>query len=888
MALREYKRKRNFRQTPEPAGTIKAHAGGKQFVIQKHAARRLHYDFRLELDGVLKSWAVPKGPSLDPQVKALAVEVEDHPLEYADFEGVIPEGQYGGGTVMVWDRGTWQPTGDANQGLRKGKLDFQLDGERLHGRWTLVRMHRQPGDGNRNNWLLFKRDDAAARPESKLDVKARKTKSVVTGRTMKQIAAAEDRVWDSDKPSSQEKHNGRPAKSSRKTSVKKKPQKHDWNAGELTGAKPGPLPKLIRPQLATLVAQIPRGDEWLHELKFDGYRLLAWIDHGQVELRTRNGNDWTDRFPSIAEALRILAVGSAILDGEIVALDESGGTDFQRLQNWMQHGDDKSLVYYVFDLPYLDGCQLFDTPLVERKQVLARILETGFPSNAGQVRYSDHIQGQGRQVLQRACRSIMEGVVSKRSDSPYIQGRTKSWVKTKCLQRQEFVIGGYTQPSGSRTGFGSLLLGYYEEGRLVYCGNVGTGFTHDSLRQIHRRLKALHSEASPFDPPPGMPRRQRPTWVKPELVGEVEFSEWTEDGMLRHPSFQGLREDKPAREIKRERPTASALHQNGRPRKGRSSKAVGRKENGEPRVAGVTLSHPGRVVYPEAGLTKLDLARYYESIADWILPHVANRPLTLVRCPQGQQHHCFYQKHLTKSMPAPLRGVKIEEKGGAGQYVVLDDLAGLVTLVQMGVLEIHPWGSQADDLERPDRLVFDLDPGAGANWKAVVAAARRVHEYLDELGLQSFLRTSGGKGLHVVVPLARRSGWDEIKRFCQSLAVSFANQSPDLYVATMSKALRRGRIFIDYLRNQRGATAVASYSTRARPHAPVATPLGWDELSARMTSDKFTVTTLPWRLARLKSDPWEGFFDVRQTITAKMQAAVEERHAGKVRSEPRS
>lgn len=875
MVLDEYRRKRDFNKTQEPSGGHATKNGRQRFVIQKHAASRLHYDFRLELDGVLKSWAVPKGPPLDPSIKSLAVEVEDHPLDYANFEGTIPAGQYGGGTVMIWDQGTWRPEGDALTGLRRGKLNFELAGEKLHGNWSLVRMHgRDRGKSNdKNNWLLLKRDDESARRGPLRDDKA---KSVVSGRTMEEIAAAADRVWQSDRAEGQE------SKAFNKTKPRRPPKRKgtpDSNGSTsptaAAGAQCQPMPTEISPQLATLVREVPSGDQWVHELKFDGYRLLAFVDSGHVKLCTRKGNDWTAKFPSLATALAALEVKNAIFDGEVVALDKNGATNFQKLQNWLHRGNDDSLVYYVFDLPYLNNISLAASPLSERKALLEKTLLAHHAENEGPLRYSEHIQGQGPQVVEYACRSHMEGVISKRLDSPYSPGRTTTWVKTKCLQRQEFVIGGFTKPAGSRTGFGALLLGIYDGDQLTYCGNVGTGFSQTSLAQIKRRLDLLKTKQPPFENPPRAARRNT-TWVKPELVAEVEFAEWTEDGMLRHPSFQGLREDKPAREIGRESARESAPSaEKSKARGTRTKSPVARSRNGnDATIAGITLTHPDRVIYPEQKLTKLDLANFYKEIADWILPHVANRPLTIVRCPQGSGHQCFYQKHLTEAMPDVLVGVPIDDKGTAETYVGLKDLPGLIALVQMGVLEFHPWGAKADDVERPDRLIFDLDPGAGVAWPAVVKGAQDLREFLAEQGLECFLRTSGGKGLHIVVPLVRRATWDVAKEFAHNVALALTNRHPARYLATMSKAQRRGKVFIDYLRNQRGATAVASYSTRARANAPVATPLLWDELKKPLVPDQFTVRNLPERLAKLKSDPWQGFFEVRQSLTAKITRAT--------------
>jgi len=905
MSLREYQRKRDFQKTPEPAGKAKSSASARQFVIQKHVASHLHYDFRLELDGVLKSWAVPKGPSLDPHKKSLAVQVEDHPIDYAGFEGTIPQGQYGGGTVMVWDNGTWEPDGDPAKSLQKGRLNFSLEGEKLHGEWSLVRMAGRAGE-NGKNWLLIKRTDDAARDESEFRVQD-EDRSVLSGRSMDQIARAADAVW---QPKA--RGNGR-AKSAAKPKTKRTSSQGKAELPKLSGVQRATLPADFTPHLATLVDKIPKGDDWLHELKFDGYRILAFIRAGRVQLKTRTGQDWTQRFSDVAEALKQLPLREALIDGEIVALDEHGGTSFQSLQRAMEEGRGSSLVYYAFDIPFAEGNSLLRTPLIERKELLSRIVLANNSDNTGTVRYSDFVRGQGEDVLKQACEAGAEGIVSKQADSVYEQRRTRTWVKTKCLQRQEFVIGGFTKPGGARTGFGALLLGYFEPAitnpkrqrgtspsqsladasgyhsdRFIYCGKVGTGFSQATLRQLHSRMKQHQVDSCSFDEPPPPADRRGVTWVEPVLVAEIEFLEWTDDGYLRHPSFQGLREDKPARDIGRER----AAHVESKPAKStphRKQPAMNVKATAAPKaakarpanddasdavVAGVTLSHPGRLVYPEQGVTKLELARYYEAVAEHILPHVAGRPLTLVRCPQGRQSKCFYQKHVTDAMPDAIHGVPIREKNETTQYVSIDDVEGLISLVQMGILEIHPWGAKADDPEKADRLVFDLDPGEGVDWQTVVDAAVEVRDFLADLGLESFARTTGGKGLHVVVPIARKHDWDTIKRFSQSVALAMEKSHPERYVTNMAKAKRRGKIFLDYLRNQRGATAVASFSTRARPGAPVATPIRWNELSADVTADAFNVRNLPQRLSRMKKDPWEGFFTLKQNVTATMLMRV--------------
>jgi bifunctional non-homologous end joining protein LigD len=896
MGLKEYKRKRDFRKTPEPQGGKSHPASGLQFVIQKHAASRLHYDFRLEYDGTLKSWAVPKGPSLDPSVKSLAVQVEDHPIDYANFEGVIPQGQYGGGTVMVWDRGTWEPEVDAEKGFKEGKLKFRLDGEKLHGSWALVRMGGRASDGGKN-WLLIKHRDADAKSATKFDVVKKEPQSVLSGRDMDQIASDADRVWNSNgkaaaKSRSKAKGQQVQQKSAKKpasanSSGRKQARPASKNIAALNGAKKAAFPKEFKPQLATLTDKVPGGENWIHELKFDGYRILAEVRGGKVKLVTRRGNDWTARFRVVADAVKQLKLKNAILDGEVVSLDEHGVSNFQQLQNLMKRGDKESLVYYVFDCPYLEGYDLTEAPLIGRKDILARWLLAENPKNTGVIRYSDHIAGSGDEVLGQACRSGMEGIIAKRADSGYHQYRSPDWLKIKCLKQQELVIGGYTKPEGSRVGFGALLVGYFDGGDFIYAGKVGTGFTSDSLRELTAKLKELKVDECPFKNAPTGYRRRGVTWVKPELVGEIQFSEWTSDGRLRQPSFQGLREDKLAKEVVREMPKSPAAlkaekkSKPARRRPASSSRSEVRtrgavkKADAEATVAGVRLTHPDRVLYPDDGYTKRDLAEYYAEVAEWILPYVANRPLTLVRCPEGQSSECFFQKHITGAMPDTLHAVPIQEKGKKENYLAIDDVAGLISLVQMGVLEMHPWPAREENVERPDMLVFDLDPGEGTTWKDVVRGATELRERFEAVEMRTFLRTSGGKGLHIVVPIERRTSWDDFKAFAKSVADAMTRDDPARYIATMSKAKRHGKIFIDYLRNQRGATAIASYSTRRRPGAPVATPIAWEELNSRTRPDMFNIKNLPKRLAKLKKDPWADFFKVRQSLNAKIRAAFE-------------
>lgn len=897
MSLTEYKRKRDFKKTPEPAGKLAA-ARGAKFVVQKHVASRLHYDFRLELDGTLKSWAVPKGPSLDPQVKSLAIQVEDHPLAYADFEGVIPQGEYGGGTVMVWDQGTWSPEGEKDPLAmwKAGKLKFTLAGKKLKGSWALVRMGGRAGEGGKN-WLLIKHDDRFSKPAGEYDLLAKQSRSVVSKRTLEQIAAAADNVWSSGADSKGVKTKNTKATKAPKKSTKASSKTKQRSQGvptaaaiaNIPGVKRSALPREIKPQLAMLVAAAPQGDQWLHEMKFDGYRILARIQNGKVILLTRNGHDWTHRFSAIATELARLSLESGIVDGEIVALNAKGNSDFQQLQNQLRRGEEKSLAFYAFDLPFAQGYDLRGATLVARKRALKAILEST-PSDI--IHFSEHVAGSGDEVFRQACEQGLEGIVCKQEDSPYVDVRSPAWVKVKCTRRQELVIGGFTKPQGGRKAFGALLLGVYEGERFVYAGRVGTGFTQQTLRDVRRDLARRVRKTSPFDDPPTGAAARGVTWVSPELVAEVSFTEWTDDGSLRHPSFQGLRADKDPKSIVREEPeepmskpksTAKTNGKHGsavkrrRSSRGAKSNAAESDANdtGENIVAGVTITHPERVVFPEGDFTKLDIAKYYESMAQWIMPHVAGRPLTLVRCPGGAAEKCFYQKHFTDSMPPSVHGVDIKEKDEVEEYLVLNDITGLVALVQLGALEFHPWPARADKVERPDRLVFDLDPAEDVTWEDVMQGAKDVRDLLATLGLESFLRTSGGKGLHVVAPVDRRTTWVQLKEFARGVAETLVRAAPDRYTATMTKAKRRGKIFVDYLRNQRGATAVASYSTRARAGAPVAAPLAWDELSSKTKPDMYTVANIGDRLAQLRNDPWEGFFQLRQSITAAALKMVE-------------
>ncbi len=841
MTLEEYHKKRDFTRTPEPKGRVQGSSTGRMFVIQKHAARRLHYDLRLEYAGVLKSWAVPKGPSYDPAEKRLAVQVEDHPIDYGGFEGIIEPGQYGAGTVMVWDRGTWTPLEDAERGLTTGRLKFRLDGQKLKGIWNLVRLKGRKEE-DKENWLLIKSHDGEASERPGYEIAEDQPLSVKTGRTMEEIKTQADAKWVSDQPSSKGA-----AHEPRAAPPPPKGRKAAW-------------PASFSPQLATLVSRAPEGDLWLHEVKFDGYRLLARIQGRRTELMTRRGQNWTEKFGSIPAELARLPVANGIIDGEVVVQDEDGTTNFQKLQNSLKGETGNRLLYFVFDLPYYNGHDMSGIPLIERKEILRELVQT-YQAQIPSVQYSDHIVGSGERIFRAACDRAAEGIVSKRVDSRYVQARSKTWLKVKCMKRQEFVIGGYTNPKGSRSFFGSLLLGYYNREKFIYAGKVGTGFDSRSLNVVFDRLKRLEQGRSPFSTPvKGHPRRDI-HWTAPKTVAEVEFFTWTNDGRLRHPSFVGIREDKDPREVNREEETPP-------PRGGDGQEAEPTMQHSPPRRATakkdrksefpIRLTHPDKILYPEQGLTKKDLAEYYTQIARWALPEMVRRPLTLVRCPEGIEGECFFQKHLGEDAPEEIRSVSIEEKEGKGRYPFIEDLNGLLSLVQLGALEIHAWGSRIDRLEFPDRMILDLDPSPEISKKTLVEAALFLKDWLGKHDIKPFFKTTGGKGIHVVIPLKATLNWDQVREISGNIASAMVRQKPDLFIDTMTKKLRKGRILVDYFRNTRGATAILPYSTRARPGAPVALPIFDRELKEKFLAQPFGIRESIARLKKLKKDPWAG------------------------------
>jgi bifunctional non-homologous end joining protein LigD len=817
-SLERYREKRDFSKTREPPGG-KVAPGTNLFVVQKHAARRLHYDLRLQFGDTLKSWAVPNGPSLDPKARRLAVHVEDHPLEYVDFEAQIPKGQYGAGGMIVWDRGTWIPMEDPEEGYRKGSFKFRLDGEKLGGGWALVRL--KPKEGERgDNWLLIKERDPFARPGSDAAILEERPESVISGRRVEQLAEPEPATI--------------PAQ--RREAVQ---------PSSLKGARKAPLPKAFRPQLATQASRVPDGEEWLHEIKFDGYRTIARIDGGEVMLITRSGLDWTGRYGVLAKAFKKLPCQQALIDGEIVVQNEQGIASFAALQDALSQGRTHELIFFAFDLPYLDGYNLCAVPLVERKRALEGLLDPAISPNSA-LQISGHVVGNGRAFYEHASELGLEGIISKRADSAYQQTRSRSWLKIKCRQSDDFVIVGFGA-SEAAGGIGALLLAEADDGGLRYVGRVGTGFSMTAMQSLHARLEALRTKQAAVKLPPEERRRKDIVWVRPALVAAVEYGNRTADGILRHAVYKGLRIDKAEDESAAQAPEPPPA-----PRKRYVSDAD---------LAHVWVTNPDRVMFGEDGPTKLELALYYARVGDWMLPELVERPVSLVRCPSGKSADCFFQRHAMAGMPEVIKRIPLREEGSKkrADYLYVEDARGLLALAQFGAVEFHPWGCRVDQPERPDRIVFDLDPDEGLPWREVVSAAHHVAGVLRELDLVPFLKTTGGKGLHVVVPIARRHSWPEVRRFCEAFARQQAEQAPKRFTANMAKRERRGRIYLDYLRNARSATAVGAYSLRARPGVPASTPLAWTELAQLDDAKDLNWATVPERLAENGfADPWAG------------------------------
>jgi bifunctional non-homologous end joining protein LigD len=827
--IETYNRKRDFAKTKEPRGR-KLKGKGDSFVVQKHAASRLHWDFRLELDGVLKSWAVPKGPSLDPGEKRLAMRTEDHPLDYGDFEGTIPAGEYGGGTVMLWDHGRWipDPRKDPSKTIEDGHLHFTLEGERMKGEWVLFRLSPRPGEKGQP-WMLKKVTDEYADPEHGDALVENGVTSVTTGRTMAEIAAGED-VWRSNRGGQK---GGR---------AKKK-----------AGKAPPPF---VEPQLATLVDEVPPGTSWIHEYKYDGYRLLLAVGDGVATAWTRNGKDWSDKFSALVKAAAKLPAG-CLIDGEAVALDDEGRPSFQLLQSTLKDQKGANLAFYAFDLLIDRGEDIRKLPNIQRKERLAALLQR-VPAP---ILYGDHVIGRGEELFREICRMGGEGIISKKAGSPYRGTRTRDWLKIKCIQRQEFIIVGWSE-SDKRRGFRSLLLAVQEKGKLTYAGKVGTGFNAKLIEDLMERMEPLETGKPAVDVPRA--DRKGAHWIEPKLVAEIAFSEFTDDGVLRHPSFIALREDKPAKEVVREVPkhtdsiTKSAKRK--APSKAKKSKATAED-------FGIEISSPERVIFPELGLTKKDLADYYAMIEPLIIVDAAKRPMTLIRCPGGRTGECFFQKHDKGTFGPDVKQIPIEEKDGHTEdYLYFDDIRGLLACVQMGTVEFHGWGSRVEKVEYPDRLVFDLDPDVGLDFNKVKAAAVRLRGLLEDLGLKSFPLLSGGKGIHVVVPLNASADWPAVKSFADRFSRAIAEAEPDMFTANIRKVQRKGRIFLDWLRNQRGATAVMPYSARAREGAPVSAPVTWEELDRFDSGHHFSIRDADELLKRASSKALAGWGKAKQAL----------------------
>ena len=870
--LSTYRHKRDFQQTAEPSGETGVSPSDRlRFVVQKHDATRLHYDFRLEWGGVFLSWAVTRGPSLDPHDKRLAVQVEDHPLAYGDFEGVIPKGQYGGGTVMLWDRGFWAPEGmSVEDGLAKGDLKFVLEGERLHGSWVLVRIKNDRTGGKRVNWLLIKHRDPTAHEGDGEALLTSNNRSVASARDFAAIAAGEppgaspfmtrpthgkakrkpaDAVWNSD---------GRPDRETTAAEAGTPPRRlaaPKISARQAAPSKARPsgassrasMPPFVEPQLTRAVERPPGGDGWAHEIKFDGYRLQLRSEAGRATLRTRKGLDWSVRFPEIAADGARLA--DAMLDGEAVALDAHGAPDFAGLQLALSEQRTAELVFYAFDLLFETGEDLRALPLAKRKARLKALLdEAALP----RLRYVEHFESGGDAVLKSACSLQLEGVVSKRMDAPYTSGRAESWTKSKCRGGQEVVVAGWTS-DGPDT-LRSLIAGVQRDGRLVHVGRIGTGFSQAKVAATLPRLQAVETDVSPFTGPGAPKGGPNIHWVRPELVAEIESAGWTGAGALRQASFKGLREDKPAAEVVKE--PAATSRSGPAPAKARAGLAKTVRP-GKPVVMGVTLSHPDKLLWPADGdaapVTKLELAQYFEAVGAALLPHIAGRPCSIIRAPDGIEGQTFFQRHAGAGSSALLEEVGVF--GDKKPYLQVDRVEGLAAIAQSGGLELHPWNCAPGAPEVPGRLVFDLDPGPELAFTEVIAAAKTVRERLEALGLEAFCKTTGGKGLHVVVPLVpdEAVSWPQAKSFAKAVCDAIATDAPERYLTVMAKAKRVGRIFLDYLRNDRMATAVAPFSPRARPGAPVSWPVTWAQVRASLDPQAFNVRTVPALLKRSKA-----------------------------------
>lgn len=808
--LEEYNRKRNFEKTEEPEGESENPEERLKFVVQHHIARRDHFDFRLEWDGVLLSWAVPKGPSYDTHDKRLAVQVEDHPLEYRNFEGLIPKGEYGGGVVMLWDEGFWEPQADAAEGLRTGSLKFILKGKRLKGKWALIRM-KAKADETRSNWLLLKEKDGYSKTGDGI---SGFTTSIRTGRTLEEIEKGEG-------------------------------EKFTRNPFEKADV-----------QLARLVGTVPEGKDWLYEVKYDGYRILAFLEGNNVRLQTRSGSDYTDRFPEVANSLIDLAAGRAmVLDGEIAVTDVHGRTDFQALQNYMKAPKGKNCIYIVFDLLALDGADLRGQRLIDRKEVLGTLMESS-PKN---LYYCQHIKGNGKESFAAAGQANLEGIVGKKADSVYSGTRNGDWIKLKCDKRQEFVIGGYTLSNKKTSGVSSLLLGVYKGEELVYTGRAGTGLSARSAAELEHQFKRIERESAPFSQAPQERTHEKITWLEPRLVAEIKFAQWTEENLLRQASFKGLRTDKAPKDIKKEEADDEAQTQASAENVEKPMKAA----DDDLIIEGVKITHPEKIMFHDPDITKADVIRYYEKAAARMLPYVSHRILSIVRCPKGISQSCFFKKHPGSDSKGVVSVSIPTNDGETEDYFYIENASGLISEAQMGTLEFHTWGSRVDKLENPDVMVFDLDPDEGMDLETVRQGVKDVKSILAELSLNSYLKTSGGKGYHVVVPFKPVASWDVFHDFAKRIAEVMEQKWPDRYTSNIRKEKRKNKIFIDWIRNGRGATSVSPYSIRAREGAKVSMPIAWDELET-VAPDGITMENALQRIGG--NDPWKDFFQNNQVL----------------------
>jgi bifunctional non-homologous end joining protein LigD len=815
--LEEYNQKRDFEKTLEPEGKTESPVENLRFVVQHHIARRDHYDLRLEWGGALLSWAVPKGPSYDTRDKRLAVQVEEHPLEYRHFEGTIPKGEYGGGVVMLWDEGTWEPQFDVEEGLREGSLKFVLNGRRLKGKWALVRLKAKPGE-TKDNWLLLKEKDSYAKTEDGI---SDFTTSVRTGRTMTEIDRGDD-------------------------------EKVTRNPFDQAGV-----------QLARLVSTVPEGDDWLYELKYDGYRILAFIEGNSASLITRNGNDFTSRFQNIASTLIDWAAGRAmVLDGEMAITDEKGKTDFQALQNYMRNPKGQSVTYIVFDLLALDGVDLREHRLIDRKETLEALMKAA-PKN---LYYSQHVRGNGKESFSAACQANLEGIVGKKADSVYSGTRNGDWIKLKCDTRQEFIIGGYTLSDKKPSGVSSILLGFYEQNELVYAGRAGTGFTERSMKELEEKFKSITRTTMPFRLAPEQKPNEQIIWLDPVLVAEIKFAEWTEENLLRQASFKGLRLDKNPKDIKKEKADIE-IQTDDDPKEGPPSvKDLEKPMNSTANsiiIEGIKISSPDKVIFEEPEITKLDVVRYYAKVSERMLPYVGHRILSIVRCPKGISQACFYKKHPGPDNKGIVTMPVTNSGGDTEEYFYIENAAGLIYEAQMGTLEFHTWGSRIEALEQPDMMVFDLDPDEGMDLSTVRQGVKDTKSILEQLSLTSYLKTSGGKGYHVVVPFKPTASWESFHDFARRIAEVMEQQWPDRYTSNVRKNKRGNKIFIDWIRNGRGATSIAPYSIRARKGARVSMPITWDELDT-VAPDGINMDEALKRIDA--GDPWYGFFNIDQQL----------------------